>query len=239
MSYNFEQLDLKILKHFERINKNIYIEKDSKEWKTISTMRNVVARYRTENPMPFDFGCYDTKEFLNLYWQFTEPKLTADDDKIYITQDNEVATYYQSDPSVLVSPKFTPTVPETNFECEFKTDDLLFIEKFSNILKSPDVVIYSNKGEVYLRVCDKKNLTTNLVNRKLNAKTNKQFIYFMKPILFSGLLRSEYKVKFADKAVELTNHYIDLTYWIVSEPHSIADDLPKHKYPIDLDLYWN
>ena len=57
----------------------------------------------------------------------------------------------------------------------FLFEDLLFIEKFSNILKSPDVVIYSNKGEVYLRVCDKKNLTTNLVNRKLNAIVRLRF----------------------------------------------------------------
>ena len=102
-----------ILTNFAGINTNILI-KQGDELSTISTMRNIFAKAKISDQFTNEFGIYDLNQFLSTVSGFAKPELSLQDKYMTISSEGSKskATYFYSDPSVIVSPTKEVNMPE-------------------------------------------------------------------------------------------------------------------------------
>ena len=61
-----------VLKNFADINQNLLVQ-PGQELKTISTMKNILAKAKIEEEFTSEFGIYDLSEFLGVLSLFKRP----------------------------------------------------------------------------------------------------------------------------------------------------------------------
>ena len=152
-----------ILKNFSEINTNILI-KPGKQLNTISTMRNIFAKADIDEEFDTEFGIYDLNEFLAVVSSLNKPTLSLQDKFMTISAEGSraKAKYFYSDPSVLVSPTKEVNMPEAEVTFSLSESHLIELKKMAAILKTPDLALVGEKGgDIVLKVCDKKNDTSN------------------------------------------------------------------------------
>ena len=220
MKINQNTLD--ILKNFSEINTNILI-KPGTELSTISTMRNIFAKATIAEAFDSEFGIYDLNEFLAVVSSTNKPELKLEDKFMTISAEGSKSKvkYFYSDPSVIVSPTKEVNMPEADVSFSLSEANLTQLQKMAAILKTPDLALEGTKGgDVVLKVCDKKNDTSNNFDIVVGENATADYTFYFK-VENMKMLSGDYDVSVSSKSIShFKNTKLPIEYWIALEPDS-------------------
>jgi len=210
------------LKNFAGINTNILI-KQGDELSTISTMRNIFARAKVSDSFTNQFGIYDLNEFLSAVSGFSKPELILKDKYLTISSEGSKSKvkYYYSDPSVIVSPQKEVNMPDADVTFSLTESNYKELLKMAAILKSPDLALIGTKGgDIVLKVCDKKNDTSNSFDITVGQNATADYTFYFK-VENMKMLDGDYDVSVSSKSIShFKNKKLPIEYWIALEPDS-------------------
>ena len=210
------------LKNFAGINTNILI-KEGDELSTISTMRNIFAKAKVSDSFTNQFGIYDLNEFLSAVSGFSKPELILKDKYLTISSEGSRSKvkYYYSDPSVIVSPTKEVNMPEADVTFSLTESNYKELLKMAAILKSPDLALIGTKGgDIILKVCDKKNDTSNSFDITVGQGATADYTFYFK-VENMKMLDGDYDVSVSSKSIShFKNKKLPVEYWIALEPDS-------------------
>ena len=216
------QNTIETLKNFAGINTNILI-KEGDELSTISTMRNIFARAKVSDSFTNQFGIYDLNEFLSAVSGFSKPELTLKDKYLTISSEGSKSKvkYYYSDPSVIVSPQKEVNMPDADVTFSLTESNYKELLKMAAILKSPDLALIGTKGgDIVLKVCDKKNDTSNSFDITVGQNATADYTFYFK-VENMKMLDGDYDVSVSSKSIShFKNKKLPIEYWIALEPDS-------------------
>ena len=211
-----------ILKNFSEINTNILI-KPGKELSTISTMRNIFAKASIDESFDTEFGIYDLNEFLAVVSGMNKPELSLQDKHMTISPEGSKSKvkYFYSDPSVIVAPTKEVNMPEADVTFSLTESNLEQLKKMAAILKSPDLALIGEKGgDVVLKVCDKKNDTSNNFDIVVGEGATADYTFYFK-VENMKMIPGDYDVSVSSKSIShFKNKKLPIEYWIALEPDS-------------------
>ena len=211
-----------ILKNFSDINTNILI-KPGKELSTISTMRNIFAKASIDESFDTEFGIYDLNEFLAVVSGMNKPELSLQDKHMTISPEGSKSKvkYFYSDPSVIVAPTKEVNMPEADVTFSLTESNLEQLKKMAAILKSPDLALIGEKGgDVVLKVCDKKNDTSNNFDIVVGEGATADYTFYFK-VENMKMIPGSYDVSVSSKSIShFQNTKLPIQYWIALEPDS-------------------
>ena len=220
MKINQNTLD--ILKNFSEINTNILI-KPGTELSTISTMRNIFAKATIAEAFDSEFGIYDLNEFLAVVSSTNKPELKLEDKFMTISAEGSKSKvkYFYSDPSVIVSPTKEVNMPEADVTFSLSQANLTQLQKMAAILKTPDLALEGTKGgNIVLKVCDKKNDTSNNFDIVVGENATADYTFYFK-VENMKMLSGDYDVSVSSKSIShFQNTKLPIQYWIALEPDS-------------------
>ena len=210
------------LKNFAGINTNILI-KEGDELSTISTMRNIFAKAKVSDSFTNQFGIYDLNEFLSAVSGFSKPELVLKDKYLTISSEGSRSKvkYYYSDPSVIVSPQKEVNMPESDVTFSLTESNYKELLKMAAILKSPDLALIGTKGgDIVLKVCDKKNDTSNNFDIVVGEGATADYTFYFK-VENLKMISGDYDVSVSSKSIShFKNKKLPIEYWIALEPDS-------------------
>ena len=123
--------------------------------------------------------------------------------------------YYYSDPSVIVSPQKEVNMPESDVTFSLTESNYKELLKIIQILKSPDLALIGTKGDIILKVCDKKNDTSNSFDI-VELKTLRTDYTFYFKVENMKMLDGDYDVSVSSKSIShFKNKKLPIEYWIV------------------------
>ena len=214
-----------ILKNFSEINTNILIKPGS-ELNTISTMKNILAKATINDSFDKEFGIYDLNEFLSVVSSLDKPELTLQEKHMTISAEGSRSKvkYFYSDPSVIVSPTKEVNMPESDVTFTLSESNLAQLRKMAAILSSPDLALIGTKdGDVVLKVCDKKNDTSNKFDIIVGENATANYTFYFK-VENLKMISGDYDVAVSSKSIaHFTNTKLPIEYWIALEPDSVFD----------------
>ena len=214
-----------ILKNFAEINTNILIKPGS-ELNTISTMKNILAKATINDSFDREFGIYDLNEFLSVVSSLDKPELTLQEKYMTISAEGSRSKvkYFYSDPSVIVSPTKEVNMPESDVTFSLSESNLAQLQKMAAILSSPDLALIGTKdGDVVLKVCDKKNDTSNKFDIIVGENATANYTFYFK-VENLKIISGDYDVAVSSKSIaHFTNTKLPIEYWIALEPDSVFD----------------
>ena len=214
-----------ILKNFSEINTNILI-KPGNELNTISTMKNILAKATINENFDKEFGVYDLNEFLSVVSSLDKPELTLQEKHMTISTEGSRSKvkYFYSDPSVIVSPNKDVNMPESDVTFSLSESNLAQLRKMAAILSSPDLALVGEKGgDVVLKVCDKKNDTSNKFDIVVGENATANYTFYFK-VENLKMISGDYDVAVSSKSIaHFTNTKLPIQYWIALEPDSVFD----------------
>ena len=214
-----------ILKNFSEINTNILIKPGS-ELNTISTMKNILAKATINDSFDREFGIYDLNEFLSVVSSLDKPELTLQEKHMTISTEGSRSKvkYFYSDPSVIVSPTKEVNMPESDVTFSLSESNLTQLQKMAAILSSPDLALIGTKGgDVVLKVCDKKNDTSNKFDIVVGENATANYTFYFK-VENLKMISGDYDVAVSSKSIaHFTNTKLPIEYWIALEPDSVFD----------------
>jgi hypothetical protein len=220
MKINQNTLD--ILKNFSEINTNILI-KPGTELSTISTMRNIFAKATIAEAFDSEFGIYDLNEFLAVVSSTNKPELKLEDKFMTISAEGSKSKvkYFYSDPSVIVSPTKEVNMPEADVTFSLSQANLTQLQKMAAILKTPDLALEGTKGgDIVLKVCDKKNDTSNNFDIVVGENATADYTFYFK-VENMKMISGDYDVSVSSKSIShFKNTKLPIEYWIALEPDS-------------------
>ena len=220
MKINQNTLD--ILKNFSEINTNILI-KPGTELSTISTMRNIFAKATIAEAFDSEFGIYDLNEFLAVVSSLNKPELNLQDKFMTISAEGSKSKvkYFYSDPSVIVSPTKEVNMPEADVTFSLSQANLTQLQKMAAILKAPDLALEGTKGgNIVLKVCDKKNDTSNNFDIVVGENATADYTFYFK-VENMKMISGNYDVSVSSKSIShFKNTKLPIEYWIALEPDS-------------------
>ena len=208
---------IQVLKNFASINQNLVI-KEGNEIKTMSAMKNIVAKATVEETFPKQVAIYDLNEFLGCLSLFKNPILTFNDTSVTITEENDgngdSLEYMYSDPSVVTTPSKDITMPSE--EVKFVLDDITLskLSKSAGMIGAPDLLLENNK----LTVRDKKNDSGNCYSTNIDAQGDGTYKFYFKTENLK-LIPGSYDVTVSSKNISSFKNG-KTQYWIALEPES-------------------
>jgi len=216
------QNTIETLKNFAGINTNILI-KQGDELSTISTMRNIFAKAKISDEFTNEFGIYDLNEFLSTISLFDKPQLSLKDKFMTISSEGSKSksTYFYSDPSVIVSPNKPVNMPEADLTFNLSQKNYKELLNAAAILKAPDLALIGTKGgDIVLKVCDKKNDTSNTFDIVVGQGATADYMFYFK-VENMKMLDGDYDVSVSSKSIShFKNKKLPVEYWIALEPDS-------------------
>ena len=219
------QTTQEILKNFSEINTNILIKPGS-ELNTISTMKNILAKATINDNFDREFGIYDLNEFLSVVSSLDKPELTLQEKHLTISAEGSRSKvkYFYSDPSVIVSPTKEVNMPESDVTFSLSESNLAQLRKMAAILSSPDLALIGTKdGDVVLKVCDKKNDTSNKFDIIVGENATANYTFYFK-VENLKMISGDYDVAVSSKSIaHFTNTKLPIEYWIALEPDSVFE----------------
>ena len=216
------QNTVNILKNFSNINTNILI-KPGKELSTISTMRNIFAKASIDETFDTEFGIYDLNEFLAVLSGISKPEINLGDKFMTISAEGSKSKvkYFYSDPSVIVSPTKDVNMPEADVNFTLTQSTLEQLTKMAAILKAPDLALVGTQGgDITLKVCDKKNDTSNNFDIVVGEGATADYTFYFK-VENMKMISGDYDVAVSSKSIShFKNKKLPIEYWIALEPDS-------------------
>tara|TARA_R100000664_G_C2754268_1_gene141830 strand:+ start:297 stop:965 length:669 start_codon:yes stop_codon:yes gene_type:complete len=210
-----------VLKNFADINQNLLVQ-PGQELKTISTMKNILAKAKIEEEFTSEFGIYDLSEFLGVLSLFKRPTFSFEEKNIGIAEDgtSTKTNYFFSDPAVLVTPQKDIKMPECEVNFVLTHADLANVKKAAAVMQLPDISVHSDTGDIMLTATDKKNDTSNNYSVKVGDNAEHKFDFHFKTENLK-LIEGDYDVAISSKNISHFKHKSkEIEYWIALEQTS-------------------
>ena len=210
-----------VLKNFADINQNLLVQ-PGQELKTISTMKNILAKAKIEEEFTSEFGIYDLSEFLGVLSLFKRPTFSFEEKNIGIAEDgtSTKTNYFFSDPAVLVTPQKDIKMPECEVNFVLTHADLANVKKAAAVMQLPDISVHSDTGDIMLTATDKKNDTSNNYSVKVGDNATDKFDFHFKTENLK-LIEGDYDVAISSKNISHFKHKSkEIQYWIALEQTS-------------------
>ena len=210
-----------VLKNFADINQNLLVQ-PGQELKTISTMKNILAKAKIEEEFTSEFGIYDLSEFLGVLSLFKRPTFSFEEKNIGIAEDgtSTKTNYFFSDPAVLVTPQKDIKMPECEVNFVLTHADLANVKKAAAVMQLPDISVHSDTGDIMLTATDKKNDTSNNYSVKVGDNASDKFDFHFKTENLK-LIEGDYDVAISSKNISHFKHKSkEIEYWIALEQTS-------------------
>ena len=210
-----------VLKNFADINQNLLVQ-PGQELKTISTMKNILAKAKIEEEFTSEFGIYDLSEFLGVLSLFKRPTFSFEEKNIGIAEDgtSTKTNYFFSDPAVLVTPQKDIKMPECEVNFVLTHADLANVKKAAAVMQLPDISVHSDTGDIMLTATDKKNDTSNNYSVKVGDNSEHKFDFHFKTENLK-LIEGDYDVAISSKNISHFKHKSkEIEYWIALEQTS-------------------
>ena len=209
---------VQVLKNFASINQNLIIQ-EGNEIKTMSAMKNIVAKATVEETFPKQVAIYDLNEFLSALSLFNDPELTFNEQSVRIAQGSQDLTYFYSDPSVVTTPKTEISMPSVDASFTLTKDTFNQVLKAAAVLGVPDMVLdIGNDSIMDLRVSDRKNDTSNSFSIEVGAESPAKGKKFYFKVENLKLLSGDYEVEVSQKGISrFRNVNKDVEYYIALE----------------------
>jgi hypothetical protein len=189
-------------------------------------MRNIFAKATITESFDSEFGIYDLNEFLSVVSSLDKPSLTLQDKYMTISTEGSKskAKYFYSDPSVIVSPQKDVNMPESDVTFTLSESNLAQLQKMAAILKAPDLALVGTKGgDCVLKVCDKKNDTSNKFDIVVGENATADYTFYFK-VENLKMMSGDYDVAVSSKSIShFKNTKLPIEYWIALEPDSVFD----------------
>jgi hypothetical protein len=189
-------------------------------------MRNIFAKATITESFDSEFGIYDLNEFLSVVSSLDKPELTLQEKHLTISAEGSRSKvkYFYSDPSVIVSPTKEVNMPESDVTFSLSESNLAQLRKMAAILSSPDLALIGTKGgDVILKVCDKKNDTSNKFEIVVGENATANYTFYFK-VENLKMISGDYDVAVSSKSIaHFTNTKLPIEYWIALEPDSVFD----------------
>ena len=219
---------LQILKNFSTINSNLLIRPGNK-LATMSSYKNIVAEATVEETFDQEFGIWDLSQFLGILSLFENPELEFHDKYLEISNDTGSSVkYFYCEPKLITSnPPKALTMPSVVLEFSLSDKKLNELQKASGVLQVADMSIYAEEGEVFAKVCDVKDNTTNTYSISLgttedclDSDFDDDFEFRLKMENLK-MIPGSYDVQIGSKVIsKFTSKNLNLTYWIALESSS-------------------
>ena len=211
-----------ILKNFATINSGIKVS-EGNEIKTISAMKNVLARASVSEEFPQGFSIYNLQEFLGATSLLEDPDYQFNETSLSVSDADSSMSYFYASEGMVITPEKMVTMPETEIKFSITADLLQDLQKAASVLGVSDLILESDGTNLTLTVRDKKNATSNAFSRIVDSGNGKKFEMYFK-IENLKVLQGNYDVAVSSKGVShFTNKDIDLEYFIALEPDSKYD----------------
>ena len=212
-----------VLKNYSTINQNLMI-KSGQALTTMSAMKNIVAKSTVAENFERDIAIYDLNEFLASLSIFKSPVLEFEEQYLTIKEEDQPhkkLTYFYSDPSVIVSPTKDVNMPEADVNFTLTQSTLEQLTKMAAILKAPDLALVGTQGgDITLKVCDKKNDTSNNFDIVVGEGATADYTFYFK-VENMKMLPGDYDVSVSSKSIShFKNKKLPIEYWIALEPDS-------------------
>ena len=189
-------------------------------------MKNILAKATINESFDSEFGIYDLNEFLSVVSSLDKPELTLQEKHLTISAEGSRSKvkYFYSDPSVIVSPTKEVNMPESDVTFSLSESNLAQLRKMAAILSSPDLALIGTKdGDVVLKVCDKKNDTSNKFDIIVGENATANYTFYFK-VENLKMISGDYDVAVSSKSIaHFTNTKLPIQYWIALEPDSVFD----------------
>jgi hypothetical protein len=214
---------LVLLRNFSSINSSILLPEGSLV-KTISEGNNVMAEAEIQETIPVQFGIYDLNEFLSIISIFKEQPEFEFSEKFVMISDgsSNKIKYYAASPEIIKSPPSTIRFPDPEIVFDLEQSSFDTLKKVSSTLKTSDVSIIGDNGELKIVVVDKKNPTGNSFESVVGeTKHTFRSNFKIENIKF---LSGNYQVNLSSKKIsKFVNKEIDLKYFVAVEADSSFD----------------
>ena len=220
MIMNISSETLDILKNFSEINNSILINPGN-ELKTMSPLKNVLARVKLKDKFPKQGGIYNLSEFIGVVSAMESPSLDFNEVAVKLKSSKGTLKYFYSDPSTIVYPEKDIEMPDADIEFEVTADDYASIMKMALTLNLSDIMVKgcSKSKKIYLCTLDRKSDTSNDFSVEV-GDTEKDFNLYFKAENFK-MVKGDYKVRVTSKCIaHFTHESDDLEYWVALEPDS-------------------
>ena len=112
-------------------------------------------------------------------------------------------------------------MPEADVTFSLSSTNYKELLKMAAILKSPDLALIGTKGgDIVLKVCDKKNDTSNSFDIVVGQGATADYTFYFK-VENMKMLDGDYDVSVSSKSIShFKNKKLPVEYWIALEPDS-------------------
>lgn len=212
---------ISILKNCALINEGIQIKPGS-TIRTISKMKNVLAKATIDETFDNEIVLYDLNRFLGLVGMLKDPEIEVDaTDKILNVKSTSTNSKIRlSDVSMIIAPPekdIDLVSPEVEFQ--LKQNDLNQVVRSSSVLGLPNIAVIGDRQDIYLATLDQKDTNSDEFKIKV-GKTDAEFVfYFVTENL--KLIPGDYNVSITTKGFShFKNTNGKIEYWLANESGS-------------------
>ncbi len=212
---------LDILKNFSNINQSILF-KPGEIVSTISPAKNILANCKIKQTIDHEFAIYDLHEFLAIASMFIDTECKFTDHQIILRQGKKQVKYTFAHPSTITCSEYkTIHISENDIITSFDIDfgDINNIIKTSAILKTEDVIIEGNDGNVVIKAGNVKDSTSNQYIFDIDH-LNKPFTGSFSKLLKIDtikLINQTYTVKIPNKKlIQFDGVETKVSYWFAT-----------------------
>ena len=194
---------LDVLNNLASINNNIVISGDN-VLRSVNPMKNLMAKATISDTFPYRFGIYDLGEFLSAMGMFENPELVFDDSAkfVRITDGKQSLRYNFAEPGNLITTEKDLVMPSEEVKFTMSAAQLATIRKASSTLKSNDLVVTSDNGQLKMTVTDTKNPSSNefgIVSDTFDINTDTDFKFVFDIPNFKFVQSDVYKFTISSK----------------------------------------
>ena len=212
---------ISILKNCAMINEGIQIKPGS-TIRTISKMKNVLAKATIDETFDNEIVLYDLNRFLGLVGMLKDPEIEVNSgEKILNVKSSSTNSKIRlSDVSMIIAPPekdIDLVSPEVEFE--LKQNDLNQVVRSSSVLGLPNIAVIGDRENIYLATLDQKDSNSDEFKIKVGTTSSEFVFYFVTENL--KLISGDYNVSVTTKGFShFKNVNGKIEYWLANEAGS-------------------
>lgn len=182
-------------------------------------MKNILAKSTVTEEFSQQFAIYDLIEFLGVVTSesFENAEFEFENDRVNILNGRSSTKYFYADPSTVVKPEKTLTMPESEINFELSREDLVRIISMASVLTKPDLAITSDGEIISAVILDKKDVTSNDYRLSVGEGNGEVYKMYFK-VENLKVLKGTYNISISSRGIShWKNSDIPLEYWIALE----------------------
>jgi len=212
---------ISILKNCAMINEGIQIKPGSTV-RTISKMKNVLAKATINETFDNEIVLYDLNKFLGLVGMLKDPEIEVNSTEktLNVKSSSTNSKIRLSDVSMIIAPPekdIDLVAPEVEFK--LKQNDLNQVVRSSSVLGLPNIAVIGDRESIYLATLDQKDSNSDEFKIKV-GNTNAEFVFYFATENLK-LIAGDYDVSITTKGFShFKNVSGKIEYWLANEAGS-------------------